>query len=201
MRQSMKQMKTLKRFTKLAVLISFILASATANASIPFRNSYQALDLINAQTQELNLDIFAKLQMYIDVNKLNMADYIPYSQLSENDSNSKVMNQIFRRTVSSLLKSENIANSKIVKQAEEINSSLKTSVEKNGHSFSFRFKALETQTEIVYRGVVNATLSYELDSAEAKFEVTKLIGTKTLSYTLSNNNEGSQNVVGMRWSF
>jgi hypothetical protein len=192
-------MKTLKRFTKFIVTISFLLASVTVSASIPYRNANEAMDLINSQTRELNMDLFAKIQIIMDQNSFHMGDYIPYSQLTQNDPN--VANKILKQTLNSIFRAENIANSKLVQQAQNLNNSLATSMQSNGHSVSFRFKALETRTEVIYSGAVNAAVSYQFDGRQSQLAVSKEILGKTISYTLSSNNEGTRNMVGMNWSF
>ncbi len=87
-----KKATTIKILCRLLAAVVF-LASIPAVSAIPYRNSFEQMDIINQQTKELNLALLARIQIMIDQSNFNMASYIPTSNLPESDNGSNVIKQ------------------------------------------------------------------------------------------------------------
>lgn len=183
----------------LAILI--VLGSNPAIAAIPYKTAFENMDIINSQTKELNLELLARIQIIVDGSRFNMANYIPTQKIQTDDSEQVVMNHIFKQTLKTLLDTEDSATSAGLQKIENLNTSLSSTIDRNGHSFSFRLKAIETKAEINYKGYVSATVAFDANNSESSLEVSKNVGSQTYAFTHTNNNDGYSDIVGVRWAF
>lgn len=200
----MSQNKLTNNFKKticrsLAFLIFF--SSLQALSAIPYRHAFEQTELINRDTKELNLDLFAKMQILVEQQQLDMAKYIPYSNLPQNSSGEIVSGRIVRKTLKTFLDAEQLSNAPIVRGAATVQNSLGTSMGTTEHQFSFRINAIETQAEVKYKGLVEAKLSYQLNTLDTQFELAKQLGAQTYAYTHSQTSEGFANNLAVSWSF
>ncbi|OFZ17938.1 MAG: hypothetical protein A2Z20_12750 [Bdellovibrionales bacterium RBG_16_40_8] len=193
--------KMLKNTVKIFASTIIFLTSIPAVSAIPYRNYFEQIDLVNQNTKELNLSLFAKIQFMVDATRFNVAEYIPYQNLPQNDNGHVIANRIFKQTMSTLLNSEFAKDSAIVRIVEPLNDPLSGSIDKNGHSLSFLMKTLETKAQLVYKGRANAYLTYDVSDNEVSLVVSKNIGTHVLAYTHTDNANGVTDQIGVRWEF
>jgi hypothetical protein len=161
--------KLTKASAKLALGLILFLSTTPALSAIPYRNAFEAADLINEETKELNLSLLAKIQVLVDQNQFNMGQYIPFKSLPSQDDGTIISRRILQHTMRTVFNSE--TQSKVIQGAQNLNSALSTSIDRNGHSFSFRVKALEGTAEFVYRGRVEAALSFNNSQQETRLDV------------------------------
>lgn len=200
------QRSKIRRTTRAAIkhlLAAYMFfASLPALSAIPYRNAYEAMDLINQETKELNLSLFAKIQFYIEQNQFSLNNYVPLHNLPQHDNGEVIARRIFKKTMQSLFDSDATQSSPLLHQAEELNSSMSSSIERHGHSLRLRVKPLEAEAEVKYSGAVDAILAYDVNHSEMKFEVSKNIGEQTYAYTHIDGHDGSSvDQIGVRWSF
>ena len=198
-KQTVKKI-TIKVLSRILAAVIF-LASIPAVSAIPFRNSFEQMDIINHQTKELNLDLLARIQIILDQSQFNMANYIPTQNLPKNDNGEVIGRHILQQTVKTLLENESNSTAAGIRNINNLNSSLSATMNQNGHSVAFRFKAVETTAEVNYKGFVSATLAYDVGRTEATLEVSKNIGQQTYAYTHTDNSDGHSDIVGVRWNF
>lgn len=192
--------KMVKRITAKLIAVLIFFASVPSLSAVPYRNAFQEIDLINSETQELNLNLLAKIQILIDENRVDLARYIPLRDIPQTDNGGKISQRIFEQTLETLIDSLSAQDSKIIRQAQTINSGFSSSVDRNGYSVKFRIKPVNTTAEVSYEGVVRAALAYDVSHSEAKIEFSKKVGEQTYAYTHTNV-EGGTDSVGVRWSF
>ena len=200
LRINTKHSKKLILIAKAFLGLTVFFSTLPSLSAIPYRNAYEALDLVNNQTKELNLDLFAKIHIMLDERQLDLTKYIPYQNLPEYDDGSRVAGRIVARTLKNLI-DDTDRDVPIVNGARRLNSSLETSFKNDKHAVEFKIRASQAMALVTYRGYVDAALSYEIDSSELKFEVTKAIGRRTLAFTHLDNPEGVSDIVGVRWQF
>jgi len=202
MRQKTNKNSLIQKVVLSATALSVLFATTPAVSAIPYRNAYEGMDVVNSRTNELNLEYLAQIQLIIDSRRINVSDYVPYTEINPDDSSELVGRRILNKTIETFLNSENVAKSKIVQGAQAANSAVNTSLNHNGHKFNFRFRALEAKSEFSYEGYVKAVLSYNVKNSEARLEVSKTFQKQTYAYThVSDSNGMSRDMVGVRWSF
>ena len=96
---------------------------------------------------------------------------------------------------------ESDSDSALIQSAQNVNAAFGTTIDRHGHSFSFRVKALEAGAEVAYKGVVSAALSYSGTDNETKFEVSQVVNEKTVALAVTNNSTETVNSIGIRWNF
>lgn len=198
---SLNRKKQVQKTARIFVAVILFFSTEQAVSAIPYRSSFEHMDVINKQTKELDLSMLARIQILIDANRFNMADYVPLSGLPENSSGDEIARRILKQTMNTLMDSDFVTASPTLNKVEKINSSFVTTVERSGHSFNFRLKPVETVAQMNYKGFVSAVLSYDMSEDELKFEISKEIGQKTYAFTHVDNGDDSSDKIGIRWAF
>lgn len=190
-----------KAACRLVLSVALFFSSVPALSAIPFHNAFEQYELINEETKELNLSLLANIQIMIEQNRFNLGHYIPITNLPMNDDGSVISRRILKQTFQTLSDVESAANAPFLQTANKLNNAIGTEMKTQGQYFTMRVKALETQAEILYRGKVNASLSYDISEQETKFELTKNVGRQVYAYTLTDHHDETINKVGIRWNF
>jgi hypothetical protein len=190
-----KKILTNRIFLKCAkrtIAFLFFMSTTPAVSAIPYRNAFEYMDLINEQTKELNLSLLAKIQIIVNENYINMANYIPITNIPQFDDGSYMARRILKQTLSTWLNDDASAKS---------NTTLSSSIQRGGGTIQLKLKTVETTAEVSYKGYVTAVLSYDVSESEAQLEVSKQLGTQTYAFTHTDNNEGVADKFGVRWNF
>lgn len=180
----------------------FFLASLPTLAAIPYRNSAEEMDAINAQTNELNLDVFARMQAVIDKMKFKPENYIPTTGMPEYATGDKVSAKILQKTVQTLIDSNQ--QNAAFHEVHRYTSNYEQSVTKNNCKMGFNLNSTRAKAEISYAKYVSATLTYDVIQPNGmKVEVSHpLTASSVLAYTHGNGALGGvEDKLGVRWSF
>src|SRR5690606_20457832 len=164
MKRRNNRMGGLKRTLQITAAITMALTTTAVDAAIRPPNAFRHNEIIDAQTKELNLSLLEKIERLNMAYRFDMNDYIPYGSLENDDSAGKVASRILRHSLQNWLDSDSAKNSPLAKSATSINDNLSPSLKSS--NFTFRIKPLDTRAELIYRGAVEATLSYTADEEE-----------------------------------
>jgi len=184
-----------------ALTICIVFSSMPALSAIPYNNAFHDMDLIDTQNKELDLSLLARIQTIIDQHQFNMANYIPLNNLPSNDDGNVIIRRVLKQTLKTVFESEAGVQSPLVHNAQNLNSSLVTSIDRHGQSVQFRLKAFESEAEISYKGYVTAALTYNAGSAETRVEVSRAVNEKTYAFTHVSNSTENIDRFGVQWNF
>ncbi len=184
--------KFLKIAFPVAIIVQTIILSSVARAGAvtPFvrsTNGVQVLDFTAIQTCQ---------QAYDSTN----VSYLP-NKMSSVKSSDSVARDIINYNVKKLFNKPQFKglNKQAKNLAEGFSSDYKST---SGYKLSFKFKAIHAKAEVVYKGSVNAKLSFKLDSKSLNLEVSKnLTGRTQLVYTHNDKTKSRSDLLALRYSF
>ncbi len=179
------------------------LASIPSLSAVPYRDAFEEMDTINHQTNELNLDVFARMQAVIDKMAFKPENYIPLNGIPDRSSGDRVSAKILQKTVQTLIDS-NTQNS-AVREVQKYTSNYERSVSKSDYKMSFKVTSTRAKAEVSYAKYVTAVLSYDVieRGSGMNVEVTHpLNNDRVLAYTHGMGTFGTvEDRLGIRWSF
>ncbi len=193
--------KTIQKLAIRSLAVAIFFSSIPAVSAVPFRNAFEQMDLINRETKELNLSMLARMQVIIDQYQMDLSKYIPYKSIPQYSQSQDVAHKVLRQTLKTWMSSDAATNSVLMQQASVLDNTLSTAAGTTAHKFNFRINALETQAEMIYKGVVEASVSYDLAGGDTQVQVSKQAGARTIAYTHLDNSDGQSDVIGVRWNF
>jgi hypothetical protein len=184
---------------------SVLLYSLSAEALVPAMSYdyYATGELINPQTQEIDLSTLSMLAKVSDPFRFSMSDYIPLKGLADSDSGDRVARRILQKSMQNLIDGYKNQHQGVIASAQRVSNNLNTSVGSGNQSVQVRLRPFEARAEMIYRGTlpVDSSISYAVDQNELRFEVSRKISETTVAYSHISLSDQQKDLVGLRWNF
>ncbi len=191
------------------LLIAAQLVCSSALCSIPGRDRPVNLSLIGFDfSKGINFAAILPMNSLATINNDDIAKVIPKDMKSSNDS-SKVAAQILDKSLTSFFNSDAVRHSEIGATAHNVENKIQKDVVIGGsepgtikHVFKFRIKAIQSEAQIAYTGIVNAQYSYKVIQRKSDLEFNRDLTSRTkLVFNHIDQPDERTDMVSVRWAW
>jgi hypothetical protein len=195
--------KNISKQIKRLVIKAILFCSATATAAIP-PMVYPVVEP-SGPSKPLDLENIAKLElMFQNETDFDISHYIPAKDLRPDMTGEDFAEVVLKNSIERFIETRS-ANStwRAVDRAANgfASEAVKISAGGTSHTFKFRVNPFESETKIVYRGLANASVSYDLDDEILKLEVSEQVGFATVVAAHVTSQSERTDTLGVRWEF